>query len=392
MSQWTANQELAGLSVAITGRLATMTHGAAAELVESHGGQYVQSVSRRTDLLVTGQEGWPLGSDGLPTRRLQRAHALLTEGYAIEIIGEDAFLTRLGLLDQQASIHRRYTMVQLSRLLGVSRLRMKTWMRIGLIEPVEMVHRLEYFDYQQVTTARMLENLVKNGLTPQKIRQGVERLRVWLPGANHTLVQIASLESEGAFLVRLRDGTLAEPTGQLRFDFLDEVEPDAPAIAGRRRRSADEAFGAAMESEEQGDYQSAAEAYSEAVAADGYDPVLHFNLGNVLYQLNELSEATDHFQQATQLDPMYVEAWNNLGSLLAERGEHRQATTAFRRALRIVPYYADAHYNLANTLLTLGEVTRARWHWHEYLKLEPRSALADEVRERIQKLINTGDA
>ncbi len=379
MLQGNANPGLADLSVSITGRLATMTHEAAAALIAEFGGRYVHSVSRQTNILVCGQEGWPLGNDGQPTQRLRLARSLRSDGYDIEILQEDAFLTRLGLLDQHESIHRRYTMVQLSRILGVSRSRMKTWARVGLIEPVETIHRLAYFDYQQVSTAKMLEQLVREGLSPIAIRRGLERLRNWLPGTEGALAQVSSLECDGAVLVRLHSGELAEPTGQLRFDFEAAQSQNSPAVAGKRERTAEESFQAAIEFEDQGDYQAAADCYREAIARDESDPVLYFNLGNVLYQLGDLPEAIDHFERATRLDSQYVEAWNNLGSLLYEAGRHREAVSVLRRALQLVPNYADAHFNLADCLASIGDQEGARKHWEVYLKLDPRGAMADQA-------------
>jgi len=360
-----------------------MTHEALAELIRSFGGQVVQQPSRRTDLLITGQEGWPLGADGQPTVSFQRARRLQAEGYPIQILNEEAFLTHVGLIDQQSAIHRRYTVVQLSRILNVPRSRLRTWIRIGLIEPVETVHRLAYFDYQQVSSARMLEQLVTDGLTPEAIRAGLERLRRWLPNIDQPLMQLATLESGGPLLIRLQNGSLAEPTGQLLLNFSSEPDellqlhdPDSTA-------SADDAFEQALRFEETGDLRSAADAYAEAIRCEPEDPILHFNLGNVVYMLGDLSAAIQHFRMAAEIDEFYVEAWNNLGSVLSESGDHTAAAEAFQHALRVVPEYADAHFNLADTLHRLGRDSEADPHWQAYLKLDPSSTWADEVRQRL---------
>ncbi|MDA0657393.1 MAG: tetratricopeptide repeat protein [Planctomycetota bacterium] len=379
---------LQGKTLALTGRFASMTQESVAQLVRKFGGQVVQQPSRRTHLLITGQEGWPLGPDGQPTVSFQRARRLQAEGYSIEIMNEEAFLTHIGLLDQQSAIHRRYTLVQLSRILNVPRTRLRNWIRIGLIEPVETVHRLAYFDYQQVSSARMLEQLVADGLTPEVIRSGLERLRRWLPNIDQPLMQLATLESDGALIVRLQNGSLAESTGQLLLDFgpvPTETDNSPQLFLPEDPESADDAFEEALRFEEMGDLESAADSYADAIRYEPQDPILHFNLGNVVYMLGDLPAAVQHFQAAAQLDELYVEAWNNLGSVLCEKGDHASAVNAFERALQVVPEYADAHYNLADTLQRLDRNAEAQSHWKAYLKLDPTSTWADEVRERLRQ-------
>ncbi|MED5400554.1 MAG: BRCT domain-containing protein, partial [Planctomycetota bacterium] len=58
---------LQGEQVAFTGVLASMTHRDAMDVVARHGGTSTQHVSRTTTLLVVGEEGWPLESNGQPS-------------------------------------------------------------------------------------------------------------------------------------------------------------------------------------------------------------------------------------------------------------------------------------------------------------------------------------
>jgi BRCT domain type II-containing protein len=47
-------------SVAFTGRLACMGRAEAFEVVRQHGGTPSQAVTKRTNLLIVGELGWPL--------------------------------------------------------------------------------------------------------------------------------------------------------------------------------------------------------------------------------------------------------------------------------------------------------------------------------------------
>ncbi|MFP6612981.1 MAG: tetratricopeptide repeat protein [Pirellulales bacterium] len=383
MEHKSLSKPLEGTKVALTGRLASMTHREATELVGELGGSVVQSPTRDTQFLVIGQDGLPLGEDGTPTANLLRARKLKAEGYAIELVTEDTFLHRFGLLEQEAGVHRRYSIVQLSRILGLPRDRIRCWMRSGFIEPVETVNRLALFDYQQVTTAKMLYELVGSGLMPPRIRDGLERLRQWLPGIDSPLSQLSILESSGRLVVRLEDGQLAEPNGQLQIDFEGSHSAPTLTVTGAEEKSVDDWFDEALRHEEAGQFDEALAAYRVVAQDDPDDPVLHFNLGNVLYSDGKLNEAVEHFRKAVELDSSYVEAWNNLGNLLAEQDRVDEAILALRYALSLVPTYADAHFNLAAILDVAGFGDEARQHWQAYLRLDPASPWADEARKHL---------
>src|SRR4051812_35068254 len=110
---------LAGKQVAFTGRLASLTRTEAAALIGAHRGQYVDSVTRTTSILVVGQEGWPLRKNGTLTHKLQQAQRLQRAGQPIAILSEEELLHRLGLEARASDIHHLYTMAQLGRLLRV---------------------------------------------------------------------------------------------------------------------------------------------------------------------------------------------------------------------------------------------------------------------------------
>lgn len=373
---------LAGQRIALVGRFATLPQIELAELIPRLGGQFQHAPTRATTLVVVGQDGWPLDDRGLPTQDLLRARRYRALGYPLEIVAEEDFLARFGASAGEAGVHRRYSLAQLARLLDVPGRRLRAWMRVGLIEPVELVQRLPLFDFAAVANARRLVELSASGIPRHTLLESLRELREWMPNVERPLAQLAALSSD-ALVVRLNRGQLAETSGQLRFDF-DEPAAGPPSITPAARRSVDEWFDEGLALEDAERFAEAAEAYAAAIELDPADPVLRFNRGNVLAASGRAEEAVHELTQATRLDAFYAEAWLNLSNVLCDLDRRDEALQAGRHALRALPDYADAHYNLAQLCEIAGLPDEARQHWESYLALEPRGASADEVRQRLR--------
>lgn len=374
---------LQGKQVSFTGRLATMTRAEAVDLVHSFGGEFSKSVTKDTHCIIVGQEGWPLRIDGGLTRKLEKARKLKQAGCDIDIVPEEDWLERLGLDERSQGVHRLYTAAQLGRLLRVPRDRIRAWMRAGLIRPAETFQGVCYFDFQQVTGLKTLCDLSRLGVRAEAVRKSLEQLTGWLPGIDRPLEQLALIERDGHLLVRLEEGQLAEPTGQLQFDFQEEepAEPVSFEVNGQAdvdwRAEADEHAAA-------GRLAEAAHAYRQTLLHNGPDAETCFYLGNILYELGEKQAARERFWQAVELDGSFAEAWNNLGNVLAELEQVDEALQAYRQALAAEPFYADAHYNLADTLDQHGRCAQARAHWQAYLAQESGGGWADHARKRLR--------
>jgi len=379
---------LEGLTVAFTGRLASMTHAEAAGLVREHGGEVVASPTDSTTYLVVGQDGQPLRRDGQPSESLERAHRLEAGGASIEIIAEQQFFSAFA---ESRALEQLYTTAQLSRLLEVPGSRIRSWVRRGFVEPVRVEHRLEYFDFQQVSSVKQLAELVSGGVDPERIRRSLASLRGWFPDAAE---QLALLQEDGELLVRLDDGALADPSGQLRLSFdstkgdvaggsepllLDAFRPETPTY----QRTVEELVEEALALETADQLEAAGALYHCALLTGGPRADIVFNLGNVLYALDRTGEAMQRYLQVLELDPDYVEAWNNLGSVLAEQSRLDEAVVAFERALALAPDYADVHFNLAAAILANGDVVRARRHAERYFQYDPSSHLARGLRRSL---------
>lgn len=84
-----------GKNVVFTGTLSSMSRAAAFQSIADIGGIVSNSVGKRTDFLVVGQQDFRVvGDDGMSSKQ-EKAVELLAKGATIEVISEDDFLRNL---------------------------------------------------------------------------------------------------------------------------------------------------------------------------------------------------------------------------------------------------------------------------------------------------------
>ena len=102
---------------------------------------------------------------------------------------------------------------------------------------------------------------------------------------------------------------------------------------------------------EKGDFDSALQAYSNAMKFNPKDPDITNNIGEVYYKLGDLEKARDFFEQTLMIDSTYIRAMNNLGVVFEEKGDLDRAEEIYRKILQVEPEHYLARSNLADTLL-----------------------------------------
>ncbi len=382
---------LKDLRVAFVGKLGGMNRRDARELVRSQGGIAVDRVSGDVELIVIGADELPLDEANLLDESIRQ---LAAEGN-LEIITETELWHRLGMFDGEAR-ERLYTPAMLAELLDVPVAIIRRWHRRRLIVPTREVHRLPYFDFQEVATARQLAELLAAGASPDAIERKLEELARFVPDVERPLAQLSIIVQGQQLLLRQGEG-LIEPGGQLRIDFeaLDRAERSAPGevdvqvtlplptddLSSTDPTRLREAAGTC---EDEGNLETAADLYRAALAAGGPNAEICFQLAELLYRMGDTQAARERYYVAIELDEDYVEARANLGCVLAETGRPELAVAAFQGALRYHGDYPDVHYHLARTLDDLGQRTEAEDHWRAFLMLAPDSPWSDEARSRLQ--------
>ena len=387
--------------MAFTGTLASMTHKQAQERVAECGGQAAEHVSRQTTLLVVGEEGWPLEADGKPSVKLQHAQKLIAEGADIRIVSESDWLGFVGLDGRRGQLHRRCTPAMLSQLLKVSVHDIRRWERMGLIKAVDRVYRLPYFDFQEVSGARKLAELVDAGVPVKEIQSGLAQLQHAVGVGERPLEQLEILAGDQGLLYRDKQGRLKTAEGQRLFDFsgppprgqtadsaavsesqLLSIGPEHPP--DRSHWTASEWFDEGRNLVEAGNVTAGIEAFRMSLMIEADAPEVNFHLAEALYREGNASGALERYHVAAELDHNYLEAWTQIGCLLAELGRLDAAVEAFDVALDVHPDYPDAHLHKAETLHQSGRTPQALEHWRKYLEYDQSGPWAEAARQRLE--------
>ena len=380
--------------VGFIGKLGGMNRREASRLVRQHGGIPVDD-PKNAEIVVIGADELPLDDDSHLDASIREA---ASRG-AVELINETDLWDRLGLVDSEQNIRRLYTPAMLAQLLSVPVSVIRRWHRRGLIVPTREVHRLPYFNFQEVSTARRLADLIAAGASPAEIEKKLEKLGRLLPGVERPLAQLSVIVEGRQILLRQGEG-LVEPGGQMRLDFeaepVSEDENDSEEAGPEQVIQIHEAFAndpaqlttedmvnSANQLEDSGQYEEAIEMYRAALMSGGIDAGICFRLAELLYISGDKHAARERYSVAIELDEDFVEARANLGCLLAELGDLELSVAAFRGAIKYHPDYPDVHYHLARILDDLNESDEAEDHWRQFLTLSPDSPWADEARMRL---------
>jgi tetratricopeptide (TPR) repeat protein len=203
------------------------------------------------------------------------------------------------------------------------------------------------------------------------------------------------LVAAALWMLREPEPTVAAPVTSPRHDPLASRRSPGPAAAGGpvapgvEARPFLDASGRGAAAYGAGDYASALEQYTAAVARNPRDAESLSNLGQVLVRLNRAAEAIPYFERAIALIPSRWTYQFNLARAHGQTGNWPEAVAGYRRAQALFPDDYATAFNLGQALHRLGDEAAAVEAYLTAIRLEPndpsfRMALGISY-ERLQK-------
>ncbi len=338
----------------VVGRLHGVTRPRLAGLVTAAGGRLVRAGSRKATIVC-------LAHSTAPERLSRGADAGLPEKVpaGCRIVSELSLRRLIGLAPSLPTEHRTLTATDVGRQARLSAEIVRCLALYDILEPSD-----DAYGYRDLLAAREVGRLL---------------------GAGHSLGVVV----EAAIALRrtgrsLSDTRLHEaPWGEMLQEVagrLGRLDGQFTLPLGESFASVDALFERAEELECAGDLVEAERLYRIAAKMDRSDPVLPFNLGNVLDAQGRATEAALAYQQAVMRDPRFAEAWLNLGLLKESAEDMNGAAACYARAVEARPDYADALFNLALVLTRREDHSAALPFWDRFLALKPSGKEAQQAR------------
>ncbi len=337
--------------IAFTGRLASMKREDAFALVREAGGVPRRGVTRKTDVLIVGELGWPLLSDGKPSKTLA-----LAKSCDVIVASERQFLEWLGRAAPDEQV-RTYAAPQIAALSGLPSSAIEELTAFGLLDCRE-----ERYGFRDLAAARQLSGLLRSGVALSTITKSLREIRKWLPDAALSNLRLSPTSSDRILVEQLKGWT--DKSGQFMLPVEDSQEDP------------DELFEQAQAAEEAKDLETAQRLYRRVMRLDPSDPTAAFNLGNLLRSLDQKVEAEAAYRAATKADSGFAEAWYNLADVLDDQGQGDKAMACLEQALAADPNYADAIFNLGLMHQRNDRIGEAAACWRRYLSLDHESPWA----------------
>jgi tetratricopeptide (TPR) repeat protein len=328
----------------VVGRLRGVTRARLSHAVEAAGGRLARSLSSRVDLVaLSHRSATTVLSDAPPL-----AVPAGIPGRA-RLVSELTLKRKLGLLPRNVN-WRDLSRADVEHASGLDPAVIDALALFDVLDPVD-----DCYSFRDLRSAREAHRLLELGFGLSEIAESAALLGL----AGRGLYDTALAEAPWGDVMQKVGERLGRLNGQLELALDHDCE------------TADEVFTRAEECEATGDLHEAERLYHIARAMDRMDPVIPFNLGNVLDGRGYPGEAALYYQEALARDPNFVEAWVNLAAVYEKMCRPAEAEACLRRAVDNDPSFNPALYNLARLLTLQERLSEAASLWDLYLAHRP---------------------
>lgn len=261
----------------------------------------------------------------------------------------------------------QYGVRDVEKLLGLSRSTVRALITAGFVTPTRGPRKAWLFSFRDLIVLRTAQSLVAANIPERRILKSLKELRRHLPEemplsglriaavADHVVVREGNtrwLADSGQYVLGF-EGDPLEGT-------LSVIAPPAPVA-----KTDDVPRG----SEDEDDLDAAMRAYERAIVDEPSRIGVRINLGRLLHEAGKLARAEKIYRDALKAcgnDPLLL---YNFGVLLDDMDRKAEAMSAYELALRGDPEMADCHYNLALLCEALERPKDAIRHMSQYRRL-----------------------
>ena len=267
----------------------------------------------------------------------------------------------------------QYGVRDVAKLLGLSRSTIRALIAAGFVTPTRGPRNAWQFSFRDLIVLRTAQALAAARIPQRRILKSLKELRRHLPESMPLSgLRIAAVADH----VVVSEGTtrwLAD-SGQYVLGFegdpvegsLSVIAPPPPPAAKSvetKRESGGEV------EEDDTDTEAALRSYERAIAEDPARVGVRINLGRLLHENGRFLKAEKVYRDALRAcgnDPLLL---YNFGVLLDDMDRKPEAMAAYELALRGDPEMADCHYNLALLCEALERPKDAIRHMSQYRRL-----------------------
>ncbi|MES1174104.1 MAG: tetratricopeptide repeat protein [Myxococcales bacterium] len=279
---------------------------------------------------------------------------------------------------------------EISRLLGISQARLRTFDRAGVVSPTGRRRGRRAYSFSDLIALRTAQSLLERRVRLRDVTRAVGALKRSLPKVTRPLQELRIVSDGQRVVVHTTDGAFEPLTGQMVLDFEvkslrdDVVRVLRPSAGRERARTAYELYLRASQLDEDPLSMDDAEMlYREAIALDPWLAIAYTNLGNIRFRRHDAEAAELLYKKALEIDVRQPEAQYNLGYVMLERGQPELSVPLFHGAIEADPKFSDAYFNLAMAYEQIGETSKARPFWKSYIALEPSGTWTEIAKRHL---------
>jgi tetratricopeptide (TPR) repeat protein len=209
---------------------------------------------------------------------------------------------------------QQFGLREVQKLLRLSRGTIRGLVEAGFVSPARGPRNAWLFSFQDLIVLRTAQALAAANIPAKRITQSLKELRRRLP-ASMPLSGL-SIGAEGnRVVVKEGTGRWQAESGQYLLAFEGDPAAGALKVIAQQAQSIDYYIDRGYELHEARRLPQAEAVYREALKVHGDEPLLLFNLGVLLQDLERKAEAAECYEAALRRDPRMADCHYNLALL-----------------------------------------------------------------------------